>query len=538
MRFRSFRFAFRSPFGVKLPANHRFWFALKGRNQPTGPQHVTFGNSAPYRSASVVLALALGALTGLAPDRASAHSMLLIEADSGRVLFQENAGHPWYPASVTKVMTAYVTLKAVKAGRISLDTLITISPNAAAQAPTKMGFRAGSQITVDNALKTIMVKSANDMSVALAEGVAGSIAAFAEEMNQAARRLGMTQTTYVNPNGLPADEQITSARDQAILARAIYNELPEYEMYWRISAIKYGKRIMRNYNSLLGRYPGTDGLKTGFICASGFNVVVSAKRNGRRLIAVMLGAPSGGVRAVKVAQMLERGFSTGGFSWLSPSGTVENIRSIEAPPPNLRDEICGRKRKRPAAESEDLEDEADVQATLPPGVDPNSPQAVMLSSLHTANTKPSALLGDYSAPTPPIEIFLGATKGSVPVQEPQVAARKSKKKKNIAVAPAAATIPAGASAAAPAPVTRTAKPAAPGFAATPNAPSAGAFSPASAQPAAGAKPAPKASSTATQAATSQPPAKKKAAKKTSDGTTAEATAKPPAARPAAQPAAR
>ena len=262
-----------------------------------------------------------------------------------------------------------------------------------------MGFKVGSQITVDNALKTIMVKSANDMSVTLAEGVSGSIAAFAEEMNQAAARLGMTQTTYVNPNGLPADEQMTSARDQAILARAVYNELPEYERYWNISAIKYGKRIMRNYNSLLGRYPGTDGLKTGFICASGFNVVVSAKRNGRRLIAVMLGAPSGGVRAVKVAQMLERGFSTGGFSWLTPSiGTVDTLRPIDAAPPNLRDEICGKKRKRPARESEDLEDEA--EAALPPGIDPNSPQAVMLSSLRTANTKPSALLGDYNPPTP------------------------------------------------------------------------------------------------------------------------------------------
>jgi D-alanyl-D-alanine carboxypeptidase len=507
---------------------------------------VTFGNSAPFRTAFLGFTLTACALVALSPGRAAAHSMLLIEADTGRVLHAENATHPWYPASVTKVMTAYVTLKAVKAGRISLDTLITVSPNAAAQAPTKMGFRAGSQITVDNALKTIMVKSANDMSVTLAEGVSGSIAAFAEEMNQAARRLGMTQTTYVNPNGLPADEQITSARDQAILARAIYNELPEYELYWRISAIKYGKRIMRNYNSLLGRYPGTDGLKTGFICASGFNVVVSAKRNGRRLIAVMLGAPSGGVRAVKVAQMLERGFSTGGFSWLTPSGTVDSLRPVDAAPPNLRDEICGRKRKRPAAESEDLDDE-DVQATLPPGIDPNSPQAVMLSSLRTANTKPSALLGEYSAPSPTIEVFLGATKGSVPVQEPQVAAKKSKKKKNVAAAPAAAPAPsAGTTIMQPEPNKRAAPPAAPapGFAATPNAPRTGAFTPTTAatQPAAkpAAKPAaPQSGAPAGQtAAAPQQPAKKKPVKKPDP--TAEATAKPLAkpGAPSAQPPAR
>lgn len=457
--------------------------------------------------------------------------MLLIEADTGRVLHAENATHPWYPASVTKVMTAYVTLKAVKAGRLSLDTLITVSPNAAAQAPTKMGFKIGSQITVDNALKTIMVKSANDMSVTLAEGVSGSIEAFANEMNAAAKRLGMTQTTYVNPNGLPADEQITSARDQAILARAIYNELPEYHEYWNISAIKYGKRIMRNYNTLLGRYPGTDGLKTGFICASGFNVVVSAKRNGRRLIAVMLGAPSGGVRAVKVAQMLERGFSSGGFSWLTPSqGTVDSLRPVDASPPNLREEICGKKRKRPARESEDLEDEAD--AALPPGMDPGSPQAVMLSSLRTANTKPSALLGDYTPTSPTVEVFLGASKGSVPIQEPQLAGKKSKKKKNVATAPAdaPAAAPAQRAAAAPAPAIRGSQPTgpAPGAAAAPAAARTGAPS--------AAKPTQSASNPkAFPAPVGAPPppqqaAKKKPAKKPDP--TAEATAKPAKPAPA------
>jgi D-alanyl-D-alanine carboxypeptidase len=508
---------------------------------------VTFGHSAAFR-APLAFALAVSVLAALPADRASAHSMLLIEADTGRILHNENGAHPWYPASVTKVMTAYVTLKAVKAGRISLDTLITVSPNAAAQAPTKMGFKVGSQITIDNALKTIMVKSANDMSVTLAEGVSGSIAAFAEEMNKAAARLGMTQTTYVNPNGLPADEQVTSARDQAILARAIYNELPEYHDYWNISAIKYGKRIMRNYNTLLGRYPGTDGLKTGFICASGFNVVVSAKRNGRRLIAVMLGAPSGSARAVKVAQMLERGFSAGGFSWLTPSmGTVDTLQPINAAPPNLREEICGKKRKRPARESEDLEDEA--EASLPPGIDPNSPQAVMLSSLRGSTNKPAALLGDYNPTTPTVEVFLGATKGSVPVQEPQVAGKKSKKKKNVATTPAApAPAAGGGTLAQPAPATRGTLAPAQGFAATPNAPRPGAFTPSSAaagQPAAkpaaksaapktAAAPAPAASGT--QAAAPQQPAKKKAAKKKPDPT-AEATAKPPAPKPA-QPAAR
>jgi D-alanyl-D-alanine carboxypeptidase len=465
------------------------------------------------RSAFPKSVIAAALIFALPAEQAHAQAMLLIEADSGRVLHQENATQKWYPASVTKLMTAYVTLKAVKAGKLSLDTLLTVSPNAVAQAPTKMGFKAGSQITVDNALKALMVKSANDMAVALAEGVSGSISGFADEMNRAAARLGMTQTSYVNPNGLPADEQITSARDMAILARAIYRELPEYEMYWRISAIKYGKRIMRNYNSLLDRYPGTEGMKTGFICASGFNIVVSARRNGRRLIAVMLGAPSGGVRAVKVAQMLERGFQTGTFNWLTSAGTtVDQLKALDNPPPNLRDEICGKKRKRPAAESEDVDEDEGTEAALPPGMDPNSPQAVALAALRTANHKPSALLGPLTPSMEPIEIFLGAYKGAVPIQTADGPKKKAKKKA------VAAANPGAAQPAAAAPASAAAKPQSQQVLA-PNA--------APAAQGAGA-----------------PPAKKAAKKKqTPSGApaNAEAAAKPPAqrpAQPAAQPAAR
>src|SRR5947209_3240362 len=224
------------------------------------------------------------AATLLAPSRAGAEALLVIEAESGKVLFSQNAGSPWYPASVTKLMTAYVTLRAVKEGRLTLDQPLTVSTNAVAQAPVKMGFGTGTQVTVDNALKMLMVKSANDVAVVLAEGVAGSIEKFADEMNRAARRLGMTQSSFVNPNGLPSELQITSARDLAILARAMIREMPEYDLYWHVPAIKFGKRVMRNYNTLIGRYAGADGMKTGFICASGFNLVASATRDGKRLI--------------------------------------------------------------------------------------------------------------------------------------------------------------------------------------------------------------------------------------------------------------
>ena len=248
------------------------------------------------------------ALAVVAPRVAHAEALLVVEADTGKVLQADNATMPWYPASVTKIMTAYVTLKAVKEGRLSLDTVLTVSPTAASQSPSKMGFRPGIQVTVDNALKMMMVKSANDMAVVLAEGVGGSVDGFSAMMNQTAQKLGMTQTSYVNPNGLPADGQITSARDLAILARAVIRDLPEYEYFMHIPSIRYGRRITQNFNKLIGRYPGADGFKTGFICASGYNLVASATRNGKRLIAVVLGASSGQARAVRAAQLLERGF--------------------------------------------------------------------------------------------------------------------------------------------------------------------------------------------------------------------------------------
>src|SRR5215813_968987 len=190
----------------------------------------------PFRGAFWT-GLIIAAVLVLTARQTSAEALLLIDADSGKVLHAENATYPWYPASVTKLMTTYVTLKAMKEGRITKDTLFTVSRNAVAQAPSKMGFPVGTQVTVDNALKMLMVKSANDIAVVLAEGVSGSIETFADEMNANARQLGMIQSSFVNPNGLPADDQVSSARDLAILARAIIRELPEYDYYWHLPGI-------------------------------------------------------------------------------------------------------------------------------------------------------------------------------------------------------------------------------------------------------------------------------------------------------------
>jgi D-alanyl-D-alanine carboxypeptidase len=345
-------------------------------------------------------------LAVVAPRVAHAEALLVVEADTGKVLQAENATYPWYPASVTKLMTAYVTLKAVKEGRITLDTLLTVSPVAASQSPAKMGFRPGIQLTVDNALKMMLVRSANDMAVVLAEGVGGSIDGFSAQMNQAAQQLGMTQTSYVNPNGLPADGQITSARDLAILARAIIHDLPEYEYFVHIPSIRYGRKITQNFNKLIGRYPGADGFKTGFICASGYNLVASATRNGKRLIAVVLGASSGTMRAVRAAQLLERGFANNTLSWLRPSlGTVDNLVPVDASPPNLRDEMCSGKHHKPASD----EDEDNVATSA--GTSNSEPAlAFFAAGLQPPMMKPSELLAAAPAPSEPIVVYTGPTR--------------------------------------------------------------------------------------------------------------------------------
>jgi D-alanyl-D-alanine carboxypeptidase len=341
----------------------------------------------------------------LAPRAAQAEARLLIEADTGKVLEAENATIPWYPASVTKMMTAYVTLKAIKDGKLTLDTLFSVSPTAASQSPSKMGFRPGTQVTVDNALKMMLVKSANDMAVVLAEGVGGSIDGFSVMMNQTAQKLGMTQTSYVNPNGLPADGQITSARDLAILARAIIKDLPEYEYFVHIPSIRFGRRVTQNFNKLIGRYPGADGFKTGFICASGYNLVGSATRDGRRLIAVVLGSSSGTMRAVRAAQLLDRGFGSNGLGWLKPSlGTVDQLAPVDASPPNLRDEMCGGKHKRPASDEDDAVASTAGQSSSEPGT------TFFAAGLQPPLAKPADLMAAAPAPSEPISVYTGPTR--------------------------------------------------------------------------------------------------------------------------------
>ncbi len=278
----------------------------------------------PVRRPRLSLALSGLAFAGalvFAAGAALAGPVLVVDAATGQVLKAEEATRPWHPASTTKMMTAYVALKAVKAGRIGLETAIPASPLAAKQPRVKVYIKAGQEVTLDNAMKIMMVKSANDISYVIAEGVGGTVENFVAMMNAEARRLGMSHTNFTNPNGWHDPAQQTSARDLAILAIALMRDFPEYAHYWDIGAVQLGKQRLNNTNGLVGRYSGIDGFKTGFVCASGFNVVASATRGGRTLIAVVLGALSGAERTVVAAQALDEGFGYGG-AWSSFGGTT------------------------------------------------------------------------------------------------------------------------------------------------------------------------------------------------------------------------
>src|SRR5262245_63136289 len=237
------------------------------------------------------IGLLVGAIL-MAPSVASAAPTLLFEPYNGTIFYAEDVDVPWFPASLTKLMTAYVAFEALKAGTITPDTKLICSKEATEQAPSKLWLKVGESITLDVALKVLIVESANDVAVMIAEVVAGSQDAFVQRMNETAQHLGMTRTNFANVNGLPDERQVTTARDLAKLARTFIISFPEHADLFTTIQVQVGKQIMRTHNGLLVSLPGADGMKTGFICDSGFNVVASATRDGRKLVAVVLGEQS------------------------------------------------------------------------------------------------------------------------------------------------------------------------------------------------------------------------------------------------------
>src|SRR5271166_5461629 len=265
-------------------------------------------------------AAGLAASFALWAASASAEPYLVADADSGQVLMDHDATEVWYPASLTKLMTVYVVLDAVRAGKLTMDTPLVVSARAARAPPSKMSFRPGTEVTLDNALKMLMVKSPNDLAITVAEGVSGSVESFADDMNTAGQHLGLHESHFVNPNGLHKLEHVSSARDMAIIARALLREFPEHAGLFGIGALQLGSQIITNHNGLIGRYPGADGMKTGFTCPAGFNVVASANHNGRHLIVVVLGSPTARLRNQEAADLFDRGFAMNGGT-----GSLESL---------------------------------------------------------------------------------------------------------------------------------------------------------------------------------------------------------------------
>lgn len=289
-------------------------------------------------SVSVLTATALScaALSG-----AAAAPSIVVDVATGKVYAHEEAFQRWYPASLTKMMSAYVAFRMLEAGQVTPDTPVRISVTAAKEPPSKMGYKPGSVMTLDTALKIMMVKSANDVSVAVAETLGGSVNGFAKMMNAEAARLGMSGSHFTNPHGLPDPQNYTTARDLAVLGMALRQQFPQYAHYFSVEALDFtdGHRQELNGNILLGRYNGADGMKTGFICASGFNLVASATRQGRTVMSVVLGATRQETRAAKSAELMETAFNGNPAAAtdlrnLAPYG--QNINSA----PDLRAQIC------------------------------------------------------------------------------------------------------------------------------------------------------------------------------------------------------
>jgi D-alanyl-D-alanine carboxypeptidase len=260
-------------------------------------------------SAIVALVVVSMLLLGVGANPALAgYAAIVVDQTTGEVIHERHADDQNYPASLTKMMTLYMVFTAIKNGRLKLDTPLAVSANASTQSPSKVGLKDGDTIKVEDAILALVTKSANDVAVVVAEALAGSEERFAEAMTKRARALGMTQTTFRNASGLPDSGQVSSARDLARLAIALRRDYPTYYRYFSTASFDYNGASFINHNKLLGRYDGVDGIKTGFTQASGFNLVASAERDGRRLVAIVMGGDTAHQRDRQVMKLLDGAF--------------------------------------------------------------------------------------------------------------------------------------------------------------------------------------------------------------------------------------
>jgi D-alanyl-D-alanine carboxypeptidase len=300
-----------------------------------------------WGATSLVLLVALTAFAGDADARGRRHgprvraasaapyqpppASIVVDANSGKVMQAAEADSPRHPASLTKIMTLYLLFEKLEQGKIKMTTDLPVSPHAASQAPSKLGLKPGETIQVESAIRAIVTKSANDVAVIVGEALGGDESSFAKLMTAKARAIGMKNTTYYNASGLPNDEQFTTARDQATLGRAIFERFPTYYRYFSTRSFDFRGKSMRNHNHLLGQVEGLDGIKTGYVNASGFNIVTSAARAGKRVIAVVFGGRTARARDAKVTSLIENNINIASNKRTAPP-VGEGVEVAEAAP--------------------------------------------------------------------------------------------------------------------------------------------------------------------------------------------------------------
>jgi D-alanyl-D-alanine carboxypeptidase len=316
------------------------------------------------------------------------YSSIVVDANSGKVMQATSADSPRHPASLTKIMTLYLLFERLEAGKIKMSTEMPVSAHAAAQAPSKLGLKPGESIQVETAIRAIVTKSANDVAVIVAEALGGDETSFAKLMTAKARALGMMGTTYHNASGLPDDLQYTTARDQATLGRAIHDRFPKYYRYFSTRTFDFRGNAMRNHNHLLGNVTGVDGIKTGYIHASGFNIVTSVQRGGRHIIAVVFGGNTARARDARVRGLIDDTINVAAVKRTAPP-IVEGLETAEIAPAGAKEKDS----KEPAAPAlrTAVAASPEPEAPAPGSTDPIKPNAVKTFTVRPGNIRTASL---------------------------------------------------------------------------------------------------------------------------------------------------
>jgi D-alanyl-D-alanine carboxypeptidase len=313
------------------------------------------------------------------------YSSIVVDANSGAVMQASNADSPRHPASLTKIMTLYLLFERLEQGKIRLTTDLPASARAASQAPSKLGLKPGETIRVETAIRAIVTKSANDVAVIVAEALGGDEPSFAKLMTAKARALGMTQTVYRNASGLPDDQQITTARDQAILGRAIQDRFPNYYPYFATRTFEFRGKSIRNHNHLLGAIDGVDGIKTGYIHDSGFNIVTSVRRANHHIIAVVFGGRTADARDARVRSLIDNNINIAAVKRTAPP-VIEGSEITQARKDGKDDDRTGTAPVRVASAAP-----AATDAPTPGSTDPIKPIAVKTVIVHPGNVQTASL---------------------------------------------------------------------------------------------------------------------------------------------------